>query len=125
MAREIFPTPPTPPSVLKGEIARYAANNNLTECSAAHSVAFLHALCRAFEAQVTAYYHAGTTAQDRLARLSEISQMFRETRFVDGKRVFTTAASNASLSAEEAYAQNAGDCPPGFRCSDRQCVLDL
>ena len=73
----------TPAAILKLEVARFAAVNKLNQGEEAHQLALLDGFCQAFRSKLMAYYHAGATADERLMRLGEISQLFRETRFTD------------------------------------------
>jgi len=128
MARQITTTPGTPTDFLRLELAVFAggdrarAKTPLDPGDESQNVPFITALCQSFQAKVLEYYNEGVDAQDRLERLSEISQMFREISFTKDGKAFTTASSNAGKSAEEAYALGAEGCPPGTTCVDRNCV---
>lgn len=123
MARQITSTPTTSLQLLTAEMARFAGLEILPDGDESHNVPFINALCEAFQIKVLEYYHAGTTADERLSRLGEISQTFRETRFTDGQQVFTIASDNAGMTAEEAYKIGAEGCVPPRICVDRSCIL--
>lgn len=122
MARQITTTPSTPPELMFAEVARFAGEKVLPDGDESHNVPLINALCQAFQTKVIAYYHAGATAQDRLLRLGEISQLIREVSFTDSQQVFTVASANAGMTAEEAYAKGAEGCEPPLICVDRSCV---
>lgn len=131
MAQHIIRTPTTPTSFLVNELSVFASRgdrqlakrNQLAEGDESQNVPFILALCSSFQAKLLEYYNAGVDAQDRLERLAEISQTFRELRFQKGDdKIFTTASSNAEKTAEAAYALGAEGCPVGTTCVDRNCV---
>jgi hypothetical protein len=129
MARKITKTPATPTDFLRLELAVLATGDRarakktaLNVGDESQNIPFITALCQSFQAKVLEYYNAGVDTQDRLERLGEISQAFREMSFTKGGKTFTIASSNAGKTAEEAYAIGAEGCPPGTTCVDRACV---
>lgn len=132
MARQITTTPGTPTDFLRLELAVFATGDRdrakkipLDEGDESQNIPFIAALCQSFHAKVLEYYNAGVDANDRLERLGEISQAFRELSFTKNGKTFTTASSNAGKSAEEAYALGAEGCPTGTMCVERNCVMPL
>ena len=122
MARQITTTPSTPPALLTVELGRFVGLKVLPDGDESHNVPFINALCQAFQTKVIEYYCAGATAEERLLRLGEISQLFREISFTDGNTAFTIASTNAGMTAEAAYKIGAEGCEPPFICVDRTCV---
>lgn len=117
MARQISQTPNTATELLQAELERFAQSNDLL------SVLLIKSLCQSFQAMALKYYRAGTTAAERLSRLGEISQLFREVGFTDDQgRVFTIASANAGMPAQEAYDKGAEGCIPPDVCIDRNCI---
>lgn len=122
MARLVTTTPSTPPELLTAELGRFAGVNVLPDGDESHNIPLIKALCQAFQNKVLEYYGAGATANERLARLGEISQLFREISFTSGDQVFTIASANAGMTAQEAYKIGAEGCEPPNVCIDRNCV---
>lgn len=131
MARQIIATPETSTDFLKIELAIFATGDRNADRTQFQSMAaddesqnipFIIALCKSFQAKVLEYYNAGADAEDRLERVGEISQAFREISFTKGGKTFTIASSNAGMTAEEAYAIGAAGCPPDTLCVNRTCV---
>lgn len=131
MARQITTTPETPVEFMKIELAAFASGDRnvdriklqpLVDGDESHNVPFITALCQSFLAKALAYYNAGVDANDRLERVAEISQTFREISFKKQNQTFTIASDNAGLTAQEAYKIGAEGCPPGTMCVDRTCV---
>src|SRR5690349_13839626 len=129
MARKITKTPKTPTDFLRNELAVLATGDRaraskmaLNADDESQNIPFINALCQSFQAKVLEYYNAGANPKDRLERLAEISQAFREISFTKGGKTFTIASSNASKTAKQAYAIGAEGCPPGTTCVDRVCV---
>lgn len=122
MARQMTSTPSTSPQLLLVEVARFAGMKALADGDESHNRPFLNALCQAFQAKLLTYYDAGATAEERLLRLGEISQLIREVSFTDGQQTFTVASTNAGMTAEAAYAIGAEGCEPPLICVDRNCV---
>ena len=122
MARQITTTPSTPPELLLAEVARFAGMKVLPDGDESHNMPLINAFCQAFQTKVLAYYQAGATANERLLRLGEISQLIRELSFTGGQQVFTVASANAGMTAAEAYAKGAEGCEPPLICVDRGCV---
>ena len=114
-------TPTTPPEIMALELTRFADNKGLQQDDAAINQKFIESVIAAFRAKVLAYHNAGATDADRLQRLIEISQTIREICFTDGANQFTTAAGNANVTAEEAWASGGVGCTPPLTCVDRQC----
>lgn len=131
MARQITTTPETSTDWLKVELAIFATGDRdadrtktpaMSDGDESQNIPFINALCKAFQAKVLEYYNAGADAQDRLERVGEISQMFREIGFTKGGKTFTIASSNAELTAKKAYEIGAAGCPPDTMCVNRTCV---
>lgn len=117
----------TATDVLKAELEKFGSADE------ARNLAFIKALCEAFEAKARQYYQAGASADDRLQRLAEISAAFREIKFKDGRREFTIAAKQvkpkttnpttaSGTKASSAPAQVDYRCPTGTQCVDGNCV---
>lgn len=129
MARQITSTPETPNDFMKVELAAFATGDRVAATKApladgdeSQNIPYINALCQTFQAKLVEYYNAGVDARDRLERVCEISQMFRETSFAKNSQVFTVASASAHKTAAEAYAIGADACPPGTQCIDRTCV---
>ena len=131
MARQITTTPGTPTDFMKIELAAFATGDRnadrtllkaIFDGDESQNVPFIEAQCKSFQAKALEYYNAGVDANDRLERVAEISQAFREISFTKAGKAFTIASSNAALSAEEAWKIGAEGCPPGTMCVDRTCV---
>ncbi len=131
MARQITTTPKTPIEFLKVELAIFATGdrdadrtktNAMADGDESQNIPFITALCKSFQAKVLEYYNAGANAEDRLERVGEISQAFREISFTKDGKTFTIASSNAELTAEKAYEIGAAGCPPDTMCVNRTCV---
>ena len=129
MPRQLHPTPETPAIFMNAEIARFtraialpADVKQVPNTDESQHIPFLKALCQAFQTKALGYYNASPDATTRLQRLAEISQTFREFHFVAAAQDFTTAAENAHLTAEAAYATGGEGCPEGTSCIDRNCI---
>lgn len=129
MARQITSSPETPNDFMRVELAAFATGDRkvaqktpLAVDDESQNIPYIKAQCQTFLAKLIEYHNAGTDAEDRLARVCEISQMFRETSFTKNGQVFTMASASAHKTAEEAYAIGADACPPGTQCVDRTCV---
>ncbi|MBP6820946.1 MAG: hypothetical protein KA368_05355 [Acidobacteria bacterium] len=131
MARQITTTPETPATFLRLELAAFASGDRnvdrktlapIPDGDESQNIPFIKALCESFQAKALAYYNAGGDEQDRLERVAEIGQAFREISFKKNNQTFTLASDNAGLTAAEAYKIGAEGCPPGTMCVDRTCV---
>ncbi|MEO6725346.1 MAG: hypothetical protein ABIU20_09990 [Blastocatellia bacterium] len=131
MARQITTTPGTPTDFMKIELAAFTSGDRnvdrvtlkpMPDGDESQNIPFIEAQCKSFQAKALEYYNAGVNANDRLERVAEISQAFREISFSKAGKSFTVASSNAGLSAEEAWEIGAEGCPPGTMCVDRTCV---
>ena len=71
------------------------------------NLAFLKAICQAFQNRMEEYYQAGATLEDRSQRLEEIRQALIEIGFTHGEQTFTIAAR--------------GKCPNGGRPTGGAC----
>lgn len=129
MPRQFHPTPETPAEFMNAEISRFTRKIEMPNDAKAvpatddsEQLRFFNALCQAFKDKAEAYYLSSPDADTRLQRLAEISQTFRELHFVTDQKDFTTAAENAHLTAEAAYATGGEGCPEGTTCIDRNCI---
>ncbi len=131
MARQITSSPGTPAVFMQLELAVFASGDRnvdrktlqpLADGDESQNIPYINALCQTFQAKLIEYYKAGTDAEDRLERLCEIGQMFRETSFTKNGQVFGVASASAHKTAQEAYEIGADACPPGTQCVDRTCV---
>jgi len=131
MARQITTTPATSIDFLKLELAVFATGDRnadrskvkpMADGDESQNIPFIIALCQSFQAKALEYYNAGTDEKDRLERVAEISQAFREISFIKDGKSFTIASENAGMSAAQAYAIGAAGCPPNTQCVDRTCV---
>ena len=87
-------------------------------------IAFLKALCQAYQDQVLAYYKSGATPEARLARIEDICKVFRRTAFTaENKQTFTIAAGVFTLAEGDGLelARGAG-CPVGTQCINGVCA---
>src|SRR5262245_61971835 len=55
------------------------------------NLAFLDAICQAFQNMVKEYYRTGLTPDDRFERLDDIRRALTEIGFKDGENIFTLA----------------------------------
>lgn len=131
MARQITSSPGTPAALMRLELAVFASGDRNVDRKTLHPLAdgdesqnipYINALCQTFQDKLIEYYNAGTDAKDRLERLCEIGQMFRETSFTKNGQMFGVASASAHKTAQEAYEIGADACPPGTQCVDRTCV---
>ena len=88
-------------------------------------LAFLKALCQAYEDRVMEYYKSGATPEDKLARLEDICKVFRGIAFTSGEKTFTIAAGVFTVIEGDALelARGAG-CPVGTTCINGLCAPD-
>src|SRR5262245_36743775 len=86
MARIIIPTDTIPYDQLKEEIDYWFNSEDR------RNLAFLEAICQAFQNRMREYYKAGDTLTDRSQRLEEIRQSLVEIGFTHGEHTFTIAA---------------------------------
>jgi len=91
----------------------------------ARDIAFLTALCQAYQDQVLEYYKSGATPDDRLARVEDICKVFRGIAFTSGANTFTIAAGVFTVTEGDALelARGAG-CPVGTTCINGVCAPD-
>jgi hypothetical protein len=86
MARMNIKTDTMPYDQLKEEISNWFNSEDR------RNLAFLKAICQAFQNRMEEYYKAGATLEDRSQRLEEIRRALIEIGFTHGEQTFTIAA---------------------------------
>jgi len=129
MPRINIPTIDVPPGESRREINEWAGSEESPD------LAYLDALCQAFQYKMKNYYNAGATPEDRFQRLDEIRKALTEICFEDGGHTFTIApiidmTGGSSGGSVDRSGVGGGanhrhlrkNCPPGEDCVGGACV---